>query len=244
MSTEQNDRLRAARRSAQFKSAAAAAEAFGWNVSTYRHHENGTRGFGKDHAKAYGRAFGVSAGWLLGLEKNPDMDDSEKMIAHMNKPDELDSDLRDFQDRLFEETGQILVHHYSIKDFDVTFTDLPLFHNANQDFWFKAFSLSLIAEVAKVERDLVCSINAPDSSMAPTIKEGALLLVDTGSKDIDIQDAIWLISLGGTAMIRRLLALPNDRVSVYSDAVGGRSHDLPRDGLLIRGRIVWIGQMQ
>jgi phage repressor protein C with HTH and peptisase S24 domain len=61
-------RLRDAREKAGYASAADAARAFGWTESAYRHHENGTRGFGADAAKKYGRAFKVKPGWLLGLE--------------------------------------------------------------------------------------------------------------------------------------------------------------------------------
>lgn len=62
------ERLRLARIEAKFESAQEAAEAFGWNPTAYRHHENGTRGFGADLAKKYGRAFRVTPGWLLGLD--------------------------------------------------------------------------------------------------------------------------------------------------------------------------------
>lgn len=62
------DRLRAAREKAGYSSAQAAAEAFGWGVAGYRHHENGTRNFGPDAARKYGRAFRVKPGWLLGME--------------------------------------------------------------------------------------------------------------------------------------------------------------------------------
>lgn len=62
------DRLREARKRAGFDSASEAAQRFGWTESAFRHHENGTRGFGADAAKKYGRAFKVKPGWLLGLE--------------------------------------------------------------------------------------------------------------------------------------------------------------------------------
>src|SRR5204863_2464246 len=62
------ERLRAARKNAGFESATDAARAFSWTESAYRHHENGTRGFGADAAKKYGRAFKVKPGWLLGLD--------------------------------------------------------------------------------------------------------------------------------------------------------------------------------
>jgi SOS-response transcriptional repressor LexA len=68
MRTVKAERLRAAREKAGYASAAEAARAFNWEAPAYRHHENGTRGFGPDAAKKYGRAFKVKPGWLLGLD--------------------------------------------------------------------------------------------------------------------------------------------------------------------------------
>lgn len=68
MQNVKSDRLKAARKNAGFEHAADAARAFGWTESAYRHHENGTRDFGADAAKKYGRAFKVLPGWLLGLD--------------------------------------------------------------------------------------------------------------------------------------------------------------------------------
>lgn len=86
MSTPKADRLRAAREKAGYSSAQAAAENFGWGVAGYRHHENGTRNFGPDSAKKYGRAFRVKPGWLLGMEgiddgPPADFKASEKLIV-------------------------------------------------------------------------------------------------------------------------------------------------------------------
>jgi SOS-response transcriptional repressor LexA len=67
------DRLREARIRAKFGSASEAAQRFGWGEAGYRHHENGTRDFGADAARRYGRAFKVKPGWLLGLEKINDL---------------------------------------------------------------------------------------------------------------------------------------------------------------------------
>lgn len=65
--------MREARLRAGFKSAAEAAQSFGWQESAYRHHENGTRNYGPDAARKYGRAFRVKPGWLLGLENINEM---------------------------------------------------------------------------------------------------------------------------------------------------------------------------
>lgn len=67
VSDEKAARLRQAREKAGFESASAAAAKFGWGEAGYRHHENGTRGFGLDAAKKYGRAFKVKPGWLLAM---------------------------------------------------------------------------------------------------------------------------------------------------------------------------------
>ena len=65
------DRLRQAREKAGYPSATAAAQAFGWTESAYRHHENGTRRFDPDAARRYGRAFKVKPAWLLAMDDDP-----------------------------------------------------------------------------------------------------------------------------------------------------------------------------
>ena len=83
-----SNRLKKAREVAGFESAPAAARALGVNVTTYAHHENGTRGFKKDSAQQYARRFKVSAEWLLfgrgtgpGDVPEPSEADLEAMLA-------------------------------------------------------------------------------------------------------------------------------------------------------------------
>lgn len=77
------DRLRQARQDAGYSSAAEAAQAFGWKEPAYRHHENGTRGYGPDAARRYGRAFKVKPAWLLGI------DTVRELPPHDVEPDRL-----------------------------------------------------------------------------------------------------------------------------------------------------------
>ena len=57
-------RLRSARSAAGHRTAAAAAEAHGWNHNTYFANENGNAPFSFTKAKLYGDAFGVRPEWL------------------------------------------------------------------------------------------------------------------------------------------------------------------------------------
>lgn len=59
-----SERLRQARLDAGYETAAAAAEAFGWNRNTYASNENGNAPFSYRKAKDYAAAFGVNAEWL------------------------------------------------------------------------------------------------------------------------------------------------------------------------------------
>lgn len=60
-----HERLRRARVEAGFSTASEAVRRFGWNKHTYAQHENGTRGFKRETADDYAKAFKVSAAWLL-----------------------------------------------------------------------------------------------------------------------------------------------------------------------------------
>lgn len=60
-----NERLRNARLAAGFVSATDAIDYCKWKGSTYRAHENGQNNFNVEYATRYGKAYGVSASWLL-----------------------------------------------------------------------------------------------------------------------------------------------------------------------------------
>jgi hypothetical protein len=62
---DMNERLRNARLAAGFVSATDAIEYCKWKGSTYRAHENGQNNFNVEYATRYGKAYGVSASWLL-----------------------------------------------------------------------------------------------------------------------------------------------------------------------------------
>ena len=61
---EPHERLQQARLAAGFAEAVDAARRYGWNEVTYRAHENGTRGMGRQVQK-YAKAFKVTPEWLL-----------------------------------------------------------------------------------------------------------------------------------------------------------------------------------
>lgn len=63
METE-HDRLKKMRVKRGFASATSAARTYGWNLNTYRSHENGTRGITPEHAMKYAAVYGFDIEWL------------------------------------------------------------------------------------------------------------------------------------------------------------------------------------
>lgn len=66
-----HERLRQARVNAGFANMADAARRFGWEITTYRGHENGSRGIKRPSAEAYARAYRVPVAWLMFGEGEP-----------------------------------------------------------------------------------------------------------------------------------------------------------------------------
>jgi len=75
-------RLVKARKDANFTSARAACERFGWKHDAYKAHESGRNGFGVAVSKAYAKAFKVSLNWLqFGTGDQTDSDDIPPTIT-------------------------------------------------------------------------------------------------------------------------------------------------------------------
>lgn len=70
--SQKAQRLFDLRNAAEFASASEAARAAGVSVSTYIHHENGTREYNEQSARIYADTFGSSVAWLLLGLKTPD----------------------------------------------------------------------------------------------------------------------------------------------------------------------------
>lgn len=75
---EPSDRLRQARERAGYEKAVDAAKAYGWSVSTYISHENGTRGLRPKVAQKYAKALKIKADFLLYGTITPDRVPVEK----------------------------------------------------------------------------------------------------------------------------------------------------------------------
>jgi len=82
MIRDPHERLKELRIAKGFATAADAARAYGWAVTTYQAHENGARGIKRDAAERYAKAFGSSAAYVMGLSTNT----GNSTVAHIVNP--------------------------------------------------------------------------------------------------------------------------------------------------------------
>lgn len=79
-------------------------------------------------------------------------------------------------------------------------------------------------------------------SMAPTLLDGDMVLIDTAEVQPRFSDQIWAIAFGVTGMIKRLRPMPDGSVKILSDndrvppeiAVDGEMHIIGRVAAVIR----------
>jgi hypothetical protein len=104
---EVHERLQYARSQAGFDEASEAARYYGWNENTYRSHENGQRGFRKDKADRYAKAFKVSVEWLYYGRGPRELESASSLADKINRLSPvLQKAVEAFVDSLPQEQGR------------------------------------------------------------------------------------------------------------------------------------------
>jgi phage repressor protein C with HTH and peptisase S24 domain len=235
----QAERLRQAREEAGYVSAAAAAREFGWNEGSYRHHENGTRGFDAEQASVYAMSYEVSAPWLLGIAEDKSQTQTEMLRSLVHVFETPLGEIREIEDKLIEEYDSIFLH---VVDFDLLVQQHANIYLSCREYI--AFSRRIADQLGKAGYKQIVAVFADSSEMEPTIKSGDLFLVDTAQKEPNHHDQIWLMSKAGKVLIRRLRFVDqySGTATADSPSVLPVPVDLLEANFVIHGRVVWIGK--
>lgn len=228
------ERLKAARESAGFKSARAAAIRFRWKPSTYAAHENGQNKFNEEDAKDYARAFRTSAGWILTAEGEPP--------KRLPQPD-IDPDYEPLPESGIREIdvraglggggttdGRQVVHHGDVAD--------PVKSEA----WH--FPDRFMREELRAPEDRVVILETQGDSMSPTILSGDRVIVDMRHVTPS-PDGIYALRDGyGTIVVKRLQLMRGGSptmVKIISDNPHHTPQEVPAEEIegSIIGRVLW-----
>lgn len=86
-----------------------------------------------------------------------------------------------------------------------------------------------------------------DESMAPTLQEGGLVLVDTNERDLEtVGHGIYLLKLNDRLLIKRLQYVADNTLRVISDHPAYEAFSIESSGasgsLSLMGKVVWFGR--
>ena len=220
MSSDPSARLRRARIDAGYSSAQAAADAFGWSSAAYRHHENGTRGFDFSGAQRYGKAFKVTAAWLMGEGAAP------------AAPDILPT--RGVADG----DGAI-----SLKRINLGFA---MGDGSNLDDYVEEgtveFDPNILRMISQSPPHRMLVAHGVGDSMQPTLLDSDMLVIDTLQTRLNMTDRIWAIALYGAGAVKRLRPAADGKVEVISDNTMHGRQIVDAVDVRIIGRVVWSGR--
>lgn len=105
------------------------------------------------------------------------------------------------------------------------------------------FPESMIRPFTKADPSMLVFARGDGDSMAPTIGDHDIVLIDRSQSSINRQDKIWAIAYGDIGMIKRVRAMPDGSYKIMSDnpviepeiAVDGEMFVIGRVVLTIRG---------
>lgn len=218
-------RLRWARINAGYKSAEAFAPKCGIKPVTYRAYENDAIGFAK-YAGRFAKALGVTTDWLL--EGGPMPDGADKMLEAKRSTDIVASDL-----------GLVMVREvdisYAMGD-GAVIEDYP-------EMGIMPFQENFLRALRIHDVDQIFICKGDGDSMAPTILNQDMVLVDAGRKRISLSDHVWALVVAGAGMIKRLRPLPDGRIAVLSDNPLVPEQIYAGEDVYVVGKVVWIGRM-
>lgn len=116
-----------------------------------------------------------------------------------------------------------------------TFSDVPVETQSLH------FPRTWLESITKTPPALLTFARGRGDSMMPTLMDNDIVLIDRSQRTVREQDAVWALTVGDIAMIKRL-RVRGERVSILSDndrVPPGEAHP---DEINIVGRVVFIGR--
>ena len=203
-----------------YSSAVEAAEAFGWNVVTYRAHENGSRGIKPDLARKYARAFGVSAEHIL-------FNRESSGSAQLTRSDD------EHEEKLAE--IPILGFKAGAGGGGIALDDEPVGYLPIERAYLRRARLDAADLVAfEIEGD----------SMDDTLHSGDRVMANKNDRN-PARGGIFAIFDSDTIVVKRVEKIPNSNpvmLRLISDNKNHSAYDVIAEDTNIIGRVVWLAR--
>lgn len=254
MTTSPHDRLRQARANAGFKSAAEFAAAAGVQEGTYRHHENGIRGFPAAAARRYAAKLGVTANWILFGDGDSERDHADEdtpfpgvqkgalgLKARAKNPSQDHHSTSpvpeiDVRAGMGSAGGESLLVYKEDGNGGMVETD------AIAAMW--ELPPDYLHRELRVRKGAARIIEVQGDSMEPTLLTGDRVMVHLQDR-IPSPPGIFAVWDGFGVVVKRLEIIPNSDppcIVLASDNQKHRTYERAADEVNVIGRVVWFAR--
>lgn len=157
--------------------------------------------------------------------------------------------LADLAERLDTSVDAILVGPRSIEQLDLvsvneidlayglggTYSDIPIETHVLH------FPRLWLESITRTPPSMLTFARGRGDSMQPTLQDGDIVLIDHSMRTVREQDAIWALTVGDVAMIKRL-RVRGEMVRLLSDNDRVPTDDVFHEEINVVGRVVFIGR--
>lgn len=103
------------------------------------------------------------------------------------------------------------------------------------------FPRTWLESITRTPPALLTFARGRGDSMQPTLQDGDIVIIDRSVRTIREQDAIWALTIGDIAMIKRV-RVKGEQVSILSDNDRVPMDEVHHEEVNVVGRVVFIGR--
>lgn len=103
------------------------------------------------------------------------------------------------------------------------------------------FPQAWLEKITRTPPSLLFFASGRGDSMTPTISDGDMVLIDRSQRAVREQDAMWALTVGEIAMIKRVRVHGN-RIELLSDNDRVPPYDAVQEELNVVGRVIFVGR--
>jgi phage repressor protein C with HTH and peptisase S24 domain len=200
--------------------------ALGISTSTINNYWPGKRAWPLEHVPALASALDTNVDWLMsgeGFATETEAILAGSVAPAMRHRRQMQSDVVDVQE---------IDMAYGLGG---TYSDGPVEVQTHQ------FPRAWLETITRTPGPHLTIARGRGDSMMPTLMDGDMVLIDRSQRHVFEQDAIWALTVGDIAMIKRL-RVRSDRVQLLSDNDRVPADEATADEINIVGRVIFIGR--
>jgi len=141
-------------------------------------------------------------------------------------------------------TERDIAEHFDlveIREIDLTYGMGGLFTDVPVEVEVHHFPRKWVASITSSPASALTLAHGHGDSMAPTIHDRDMIIIDRSERSVREQDAIWALTIGEIGMIRRV-RVRVDRVTLLADNDRVPNDEAHADEVNVVGRVVFIGR--